>query len=153
VHATKKAVWKRWMATLEAEAHTTVGDVNWQRRNVVACEPGELPATMRGVQLAPTTWPLQVLQRHFKMVAVDEHRTSSIHYWSVERQRKVYSEPKREGCCCVTSPPNQAACHLYTNAAMNIRFCALSGATLPAHLCHWQPALHLRPLPRLRIPR
>jgi hypothetical protein len=51
------------------------------------------------------------------------------------------------------SPPNQAACHLYTNAAMNIRWCALCGATLPAHLCHWQPALHLRPLPRLRIPR
>jgi hypothetical protein len=43
--------------------------------------------------------------------------------------------------------------HRAASAAMIIRWCALSGVTRPAHLCHGQPALHLRTLPQLSIPR
>jgi hypothetical protein len=133
--------------------------VHWQRKIVVACGAGKFPATMRGVQPASTTRTWRELQRHFKVVAVDEHRTSSFHYWTAARLRKVYSEQKRKDVrgvlwCDLTNQPNSTPfVHRDANVAMNIRWCALSGATRPAHLCHGQPALHLRPLPRLSIPR
>jgi hypothetical protein len=118
--------------------------VTWEQRAqpvVIACGAGKFCSSRRGSEAAPTTRLLREVWRHFLVVMVDEHRTSSFHYGTTARlhdirrrrdSRKVRGVP---WCYAANAPGSNLFIHWDANASMNIRWCLLSGADPPLHLC------------------
>jgi hypothetical protein len=77
VASTTQALYDRFCAQLERTARAAVGDLEQRARPVVsAYGAGKLGSSRRGGEAAPTTRRLREVRRHFRVVMVDEHRTS-----------------------------------------------------------------------------
>jgi hypothetical protein len=117
---------------------------------VIAYGAGKFSSTLKPPWPKPTTRLRQELERHFRVVLVDEHRTSSFYYGMATQLRNIYcmSDGRyvRGGQRC--DAINTFGCMPFpyrdANETMNIRWCllpVLSGAAQPLHLRRGHPKL------------
>jgi hypothetical protein len=91
VHATKQARYDRFCPRLEEVARKAVGDEEARARPIViAYGAGKFSSTLKHNRPVPTTRLRHELERHYRVVLVDEHRTSSLHYGTATQLRDIY---------------------------------------------------------------
>jgi hypothetical protein len=124
---------------------------------VTAYGAGKFSPTLKPPWPMPTTRLQQELERHFLVVLVDEHRTSSSHYETATRLRDIYRMSDGRyvrgvlWCDATNTFGYMPFTHRDAHAAMNSRWCLYSGAASPLHLRRGHPKL--RGEPAVWIPR
>jgi hypothetical protein len=108
-------------------------------------------STLKHNRPVPTTRLRWELERRYRVVLVVEPGTSSFHYGTATQLRDIYRASDgwyvrgMQWCDATNTFGCMPFPHRDANAAMNIRWCLLSGADRSLHLRRGQPKLRGEP--------